>query len=184
MASSLNVKIKVLLFLNILFAIVCIYLAFNTVHVYRLKSNSGGYFLLIMFLASFHIIMTIPIMCSTTICGNPIPQEYRLMMLCFCYLCFMCLGMAEDARKGKNKFVSIIILIVVDLLGFILYLVFFYDIFILESLISFSLINLINIIFCALRKKMELFEDYDDNKVIESELNQNSNVTPIANEQI
>ena len=31
---------------------------------------------------------------------------------------------------------------------------------------------------------MELFEDYDDNEVIENELNQNSKDTQIVNDQI
>ena len=137
-----------------------------------------------MIIGTVHITMTIGIMLSTTCCGDPIPPEDRLMMICFCYICYLCQNEAESLRKGNNKFTIFIILIILDLIFFIFYMVYLNEIFFLETLISFSLIILINIIFCALRIKMELFEDYDDNEVIENELNQNSKDTQIVNDQI
>ena len=164
--ASLNNKITCLCILNILFSFSFFTLGLlNLFEVGKNDSNSDTdliiFFLIFLVVGTFHFCFPCSIMCSTTECGDPISPEDRLIMACCCLICLQCRDMAANARTACSKFAFIIVLIIIDIIGLILNIIYCSDnsLFI-EGDICFGIIIFINIMFCIFRKKMNLFEDY------------------------
>ena len=164
--ANLNYKIKILICINLLFSIVLFGLAVLIPFAMLTKNDEGKLvfaMVLHIFISLLHLILSCPIMCSSTSCGDPMSEDERICMYCFCNMCLQCKDMARTARKANGKFAFIIVMIIVDIIGLILYIIYFsQDKLFIHTVAIYGSIILINISFCIFRKTMSLFQDYDE----------------------
>ena len=164
--ANLSYKLKILVCINLLFSIVFFGLAVLNLSITLTKNLEEKWIFsmaLHMIISLLHLIFSCPIMFSSTSCGDPMSEDERACVNYFCNLCFRCKDMARIARPANGKFSYIITIIVLDIIGLILYIIFFLqDEFFKYTIAIYCLSILINILFCIFRKRMSLFQDYDE----------------------
>ena len=164
--ANLSYKIKILVCINLLFSIVFFGLAVLNPFIKLPKNLEGKWkfaMALHIIISLLHLIFSCPIMCSSTSLGDPMSDDERACVYYFFNLCFRCKEMARIARLANGKFSYIITIIVFDIIGLILYIIFFSkDKLFKHTIVIYGLSILIKILFCIFRKRMSLFQDYDE----------------------